>query len=350
MSEMDEITVEEDIPVVVEDLPVVVQSPRRAKPVEAREAICVVPSDVGNELTFQWPDNTNDTPVRWQVEGQGDAREGQSLTMRVAPWFAGPRRWLGQVVPRVFTVMVEGAEGSLQRVEVRVYPADRLSIALDALQYASFAEAFSEVNHALGCFIEGWHARVLEGGCKLEAGWEECEDHQAFYRWELMVGFDPLLGVSGRYSLGPLSMLPAFMRNHLLDAGVFVDAIGKITSLGSVGRFTPGMLSGALTTYGAIEFGMGISAHVLQRVAMVEFRGKTSLIAAASVVDPGNGEPMLGMQVSWDGIRGDATIKLVGGLIFTAQVTVADPEVLCQRSFPLPLERMLGPGEATVAT
>lgn len=310
---------------------------------EGREPVCVVPADVGNTVTFHTPD---EAPAQWSVEGQkGEVREGASLAMRVAPWIAGPRRWLGHVVPRTFTVMMQTAQGALQRVEIRVYPADRLSVAFDAAQFGSFADAFSEVHHALGCFIEGWHARMLEGGCKIEAGWEECEDHQAFYRWELSVGFDPLLGVSGRYSLGPLAAIPAFIRRHALDAGVFVDAIGKISALGSVGRFTPGMLAGGVNVFGTIEFGMGISAHVLQRVAMVEFRGRTSLIASAAVIDAGDNEPALGLQVGWDGIRGDATIKLVGGLIFTTQVTVADPEVLCQRSFPLPLDRMLGEGE-----
>ncbi len=303
-------------------------------------ALAVVPAGHGAEvwLTAQTAGVTCAHHPAWRVVGMevdGGARSGADLALKVPPWRMGVRRWLGAVVPRTYRVAVGSCAGDQRLMEIRTYPADRLSVSFDPTQLAAMREAFDAVQYTFGYWIDGFRIHALEGSLKLDAGWEEAEDHTAFYRWSLEVGFDPLIGVAGRFALGPLAAFPRFMRDYLLDGGMFVDVVGKISVGGSVGRLTPGAVGGQLKTEGALEFGLGVQAHVLRRVARVEVSGRTAMTAEAAVVDAGNGEPALGLRVSWGGMRGEMKLSLVGGLQFTTAVTVKEPEVLIDRVIPL---------------
>jgi hypothetical protein len=299
----------------------------------------VVPTRADTDLHFTVVSDGElvHTP-RWSVSGSGETRTGEALSVRVNPWKTGLRRWLGNLSPQVFTVMVETEDGRKHAVDVRTYPADRLTVYFDPNQWASLQEGWSHVEHALGYWIDGLKLHVCEGCLKFEAFWEECpEDHQAVYKWELDASFDPLVGVYGRFSLGPLAMIPPILREHVLDAGAFVDVIGKISTGGKVGRFTRGPLTSTLHTDGVLEVGLGVQAHVLRRVAQVEVVGKTSVIAIADVTDSPGSVPTFGLTLSWDGIKGEVRVKLVGGISFVTTASIVDPEVIVQKAWPLPL-------------
>jgi hypothetical protein len=315
------------------------RSPHRPRAIAHTTTFDVVPTRADTDLHFTVVSEGEllHTP-QWSVSGQGEPRRGETLAVRVNPWKTGLRRWLGHISPQIFTVMVRTEDGRQHAVDVRTYPADRLTVYFDANQWASLQEGWSHVEHALGCWIDGIKLHVCEGYLKFEAGWEECaEDHLAVYKWELDTSFDPLVGVYGRFSLGPLAVLPAVLREHVLDAGAFVDVIGKITTGGKVGRFSNGPLTSTLHTDGVLEVGLGVQAQVLRRVAQVEVVGKTSVIAIADVTDSPGTVPTFGLSLSWDGLKGEVRVKLVGGLSFVTTAALVDPEPIIQKAWPLPL-------------
>ena len=278
----------------------------------------------------------NGTHPEWKIGGVFTSTKKELETsFRALEWAVGRPGWLSNIVPRQYAVTFSTHEGS-KNFTVKAYPTDTWKITIE--KPPSLDDILETFERILRTVVKGFalDRPSIKGG--IEAGWSEHgESHVAFYKYKIWGGFDPLIGVKGRFSFGPVAVIPPAIMKYVGAAGLFIELGGKLGLTFNFERSSPtahvttAQLDGSATVKLGLELAL-FSENVLSAEAYAE----TGIYGSATGVLLGD-KPAVKVKVDLGGLKGIVTVKVAWGWInLEKQVTIFDPMALVpEKTFPL---------------
>ncbi len=307
--------------------------------------IQVVPARTGDEVTLT-AESTGRLreEVQWTVTGGHATRlKGKDVRFRV-PAVPGAGAWLAGAKGVGFDVEA-CCEDTTLNGRIVAYPSDKLSITLTSARLPSAKEKLDYVlNKVLAQYVKDVRFKYLEGKGSIEGRWTEHTDATAFYKYEAVLKFAPLIGVSGRFPFGPLAAIPNWFKEYG-DAYMYVQLSGGVDVEGSWGRATPAKHEADVKAKGYVAGAIGASLFLFDKRAVnVDVNGSTALkFEGRGEADEEVG-PMIVAELAWDGIRGHMTVEMAWGVVeFEREFNVVDGGRLHDEPFRWPLVDESGP-------
>ena len=217
-------------------------------------------SVAGDVIDFSVTASSCGKPVVWTISGTTtDTGTGGTYCLRALPWLQraldGPSLnpfsgWIPDVVPHIYRVRSDSECGAVANVyTVNAYPADKISIAVTTTGIKVYKEFKERVidGYIASIFGDTIEVDLPQGSLSIEGKWEEDkESWQAFYKYDVIIGLDPIFGMSAKISiidaLGAVVSVPPsatyWLKKYVGDA-VFIKIEGKATCDGRMTRTAP---------------------------------------------------------------------------------------------------------------
>jgi hypothetical protein len=137
--------------------------------------------------------------------------------------------WLGDAEPHVYNVSVSSCSGPSYSFEIDAYPGDSQEITIDLGIYKETLDPICDgIKELLSLLVDHPEFEFLKGSGKASLQWtEDDKSNLAFYKWQISLGFAPLISLGFRLPLGPLA-LPAALSKVGVQAGFFFEAKGEV--------------------------------------------------------------------------------------------------------------------------
>jgi hypothetical protein len=306
---------------------------------DAKGILEVVPAELGDVISFSATyENECGTHPQWEVvDNSGVYKKtfsGASCEFNTMGWTYGLPQWLADVAPQAYKVTADSCSGK-RMFMVKAYPSDKLNAKVDGKMWRSAKDKMDYVIESiLAKYLKQPKFQLLEGSLGITAGWEEyINDHRAFYKYEVNIGFNPLFGGKLRVPFGPTAVIPEWMKTYG-DAYCFVEIAGGVSVNGHWGRKTPDDKTSWLDAKGEISGKIGASLFLMNpKTVSVEIAGGTSIFVTAEGDDTAN-KPTALLQFSWGGLTGEATIAVAWGIVeFKREFIVVEPGKIHDQPF-----------------
>jgi hypothetical protein len=279
----------------------------------------VVPSEIGDVITLsgQMKGGCGKHP-EWQISGYGtETKKGAKSSFRANQWRAlRPLPWLAEIIPHSYEVSVSACSGIAQTWQVNAYPSDQFSIQID---FEKLAEAKKRLDWAiegvLSQYVKKADFKLLEGKAKGQAGWQEHKkDHRAYYKYDVSLGFNPLIGGELRIPFGPTAVIPEWLKKYG-DAYFFFEIKGGLDVNAHWQRSSPDEREIFADAKGFLEVAVGASLFFVDPHAVkAEVAGSTAIEATAKPEAEGDKLVVAG-EVGWAGLKATVTIEFAWGIV-----------------------------------
>lgn len=273
--------------------------------------------------------------VNWVVSGAAEgkaATNSHTLAVKGWPYRAGLgltplSRWAARAVPNTYRVRASLDCGSLNdSYTIEAFPSDKIKSKIEPSEQPVF-KAFRD--YVLNGFLKPFFGKKLEvdfltGSLSLEAYWKEDDGSwEAFYAYDIILGFNPLLKVKALISVldavGAMVSIPpsavSWLQKYVGDA-LYVAAFGQITADGRLTRSAPDVfLNWYFQLGGGLGFELGLDIKGgSPKLLKATVKGATGLSATAQI-GPKEKEksPYVRLDVKFDGLKGSVEIEVASG-------------------------------------
>lgn len=291
----------------------------------------VVPSETGDmiSLNSKYRNACSKHPC-WVISGfTSSLYKSSSAKFNAHSWRVGKPTWLASVIPHKYTVKATSCSGT-KATNIRAYPSDKISIKVDGKAWRTAKDKVEYViENVLGQYLKEPKFQFLEGSLNLAAGWEEyAKDNRAFYKYDVSVGFNPLIGAKIRIPFGPTAALPNWMKEYG-DFYLFAEFSGGVSINGHWTKVSPDKSDAYIDAKGSIEGKIGASLFLVNdSVLKIEASGGTGISIVAQADSEGD-KPSIIADIQWEGIKGEATVEVAWGIIeFKREFNIVDPQKL----------------------
>lgn len=281
----------------------------------------VVPHEIGEEISLSaavFEGGCGSHPT-WSISGYFRTKHvGPSHSFRAVHWRVYRASWLANILPRQYHIDASACESTANKVTIRVYPSDKFQFTTNG----KWKAAVDSINKAIDVIIACAQPpsdiedpfKLLEGSCSVSAGWAEHPgDHRAFYKYEASIGYNPLFGAEVTIPFGPTAVVPATVK-RFGDAYLFISLSGGISTNGKWARMSPDRHDAWVDVTGYIHVKLGASVFLMNKnVLYAEVAGTSGIDFTGR--PSGSDRPSLEWELTWLGIRGEFTIKAIGGFI-----------------------------------
>jgi hypothetical protein len=271
------------------------------------------------------------THPEWSVGGSWQSNvKAASTDFRARGWMEGtPLRWLGSISPKAYSVSARACKGSSKHYDIRCYPNDILSISLKPFEYGWCKEVLDLLCWFFKLFVPGFPDSLLPKGPGLfvKAQWKEYKDWRAWYRYEVTIGFEPLIALPKdmRFKFGPGAFLPAIVKKYIDPPGFYLRPIGELFVRGHWRRVTPDERSTFFSTsgYGGAAIGANLSVANGKVIDVtVEGEGKLELTGQTAEVSD---DPAFKVTLTFLGLRGTFALKFWNGRVSISKAVTVIP-------------------------
>ena len=248
----------------------------------------------------------SDFPV-WTLNGS-DEKIGQIVTYNI---FNNPLDaallFLPSVKPKRSTIMCEDL-----KVVVAAYPSDKRTITVKGNKLDPFKYRLEQI---LSLVLSDIDIDTPKGVISFANQWEECpSSNLAYWTYDLAAGFDPVVGIHGRFPFGPLASIPGWIKKYV-EIGFFLEFNGKLTAKGQISRDNYGNTSGSAPLAGKIGGDLGFKVLLADKdFVSMEATGGTSITGSGNIAVE-SGIILKDARVDWDGITANVTIEMLWGLV-----------------------------------
>lgn len=363
----------------------------RTKPLRATTGLQagvlhVVPTATGDTITLAAKHEGGcGRHPEWEIAGFLTKTErGARTTFRAQSWelaknlaanpiaAALPFLSYHRVTPHKYRISTDCCDGRAQSLEVWAYPSDKwtIELSIDEIQNLVLGEdshpAFKrKTQEKLDDTSKRWQqgavkslqqlsdrfktvSRVLQDVTRTEVTleflkgkftasgqWEESDsDYRAYYKWDLALGFNPVIGGSVKVPFGPASALPGFVTKYIGNAALFVLVKAEMNFMAHGGRRSPDECALSAELSGGVELQLGVELFLLGKdVLSAEVAGVTAFTGKgeAAATEP----PEVLYEIAWDGLKGLATVSALKGLIaYKREVIIAKPRKILEDKWP----------------
>lgn len=276
----------------------------------------LAPREIGDRVTLAVAVAGCAKAPRWDLSGaETRTLPGSRVSFSAAPWRFGPRRWISTVTPKRYRAVASTTCGGKSRTfDVSVYPSDTVSVSLSKETCKSLVRKLKGVLKVLQAWLPRVEFDLLMGGGEITAGWQEDEhSHLAFYGYEGLVGFNPLVGGALEIPFGPTASIPKWVKKYG-DFYLFVRFKGGLNVNGKFARQGPRRYVGGLNGTGYIRGAIGAKIFLMnEKTVKVDVSGGTGIAGKAEALfgDP----PEASIALEWEGLSADITIEFAHGYV-----------------------------------
>ena len=273
--------------------------------------------------------------VNWVVSGASErSAASNSLSLSTKGWpYRGAvgvtplSRWAARAVPNTYRVRASLECGSLNdSYTIEAYPSDKIKNKIEPREQPVF-KAFQD--YVLKEFLVPLFGKKLEiefliGSFSVEAFWKEDDGSwEAFYAYDVILGFNPLLKVKAQISVldavGAMFTIPpaavSWLQKYVGDA-LYVAAFGQITFDGRLTRSAPNVFLHWSIQFGGgvtVELGLDIKAGS-PKLLKATVKGTSGISATAQLGPKEKVEsPYLLLDLKFDGLKGVMEIEVAHG-------------------------------------
>lgn len=290
-------------------------------------------------------------PVTWEISGpvsESVTKNAHKVTAKAWPWrgavgLSPLSRWAIRAVPQNYRVRASTECGSLADVyQIQAYPTDKIahSVSPDEMP---FLKVFQDgvINGFLKpIFGDSLELEFLKGSLAVDASWKEDDaSWQAYYAYNIALGFSPLFGVTAKVSvidvLGAMVSIPPTATKWLqkfVGKAFYIGASGKIGCSGNLERTGPDTFAAwSFQATGGIgvEVGLEIKA-ASEKVFKGSATGSAGLSATAKVGPKAKeADPYVLLDAKFDGIAATLKIQVASGWYsFEEQYVLIEEKIL----------------------
>ncbi len=280
----------------------------------------------------------------WSVDGYWTSRGKSSSFNFNALKFTGPNSFFGlkDVSPHDYTVHIGACGGtSPDNYKISTYPPGKVSFKLNVQELKKQIKRYLSVLPLPEAEKKKIDTNLLVGSFSYSAGWkEDKKSWKALYEMQVAASFDPLLKISYKGPIYPLTLVPGWL-SKWVKAGFFIEVWGSIScGIGITGNYDPvddktryseTKAAASGTIGGAISLEVKLASSDIAEAAL---SGETSLTAELAGTYKESFE--LNWSGKWDGIKGKATIKALWGIVeYNREFQImAERELWNNRLFP----------------
>jgi hypothetical protein len=172
----------------------------------------------------------------------------------------------------------------------------------------------------------------LEGTIKAEGEWAEAAGREAFWKYEIAVGFNPLLGVEWKLPL----FTPLPVPKWILTCGIYLTLFGEINVNVKLVRTTPRFKTGEGQSAAEGKLGGRLSAEISAgngELFKASASGETSISLTSKGFTDEKGYGLDGCEFSWDGVTGAFEATALHGIFkFKRGVQLIKPRLIGSKS------------------
>lgn len=225
---------------------------------------------------------------------------------------------LEKVTPHTYQVQASSCAGGPRVFEVQGYPPGKVGAKLDvskiiddihqALKHLPVAEEESEK----------WTDNWFRGSIEYEGAWKEDNTWRVFYEKSVVGKFDPLVGISYKGPVYPLTLVPGWLAKWV-RAGLFYEVkFGAKFQCGFKGKYWPNTgisawhektVMGGGSGGGALSLELALCPDVVEGAVV----GESGL--GLEVTGTSGDEAKVELVIKFDGLKGKASIKLAWGWV-----------------------------------
>ena len=260
--------------------------------------------------------------------------------------------WLPNAKPNVYKIRCEGCDSSSYDFEIHAYSGNKTTITKNP-KLKIPEEIIDGVKEVLEIvpWAEKLEWKTLQGEAKAEAEWKEYTDHRAFYSYNISIGYQPLIGVDFKISVGQswlkkyIGKIPKIgeklseVVDYLIKAGVYLKLSGNISVNFNYKRENPIQPQfvkrfGAGAT-GQLKVSIGIELSVLEdKIISIDLNASGKIVVKGDSLlnEQGFG---LGLKVEFGGLKGEGAVKINyiwGTIEFKESWTLIKPIPIWPRS------------------
>lgn len=226
---------------------------------------------------------------------------------------------LANVTPQTYRVQASCCAGGPRVFEVRAYPPGRVAAKLDV------GAITDQIRNALRILpvpeqkVEEWTSQWFRGSVEYAGAWKEDSSWRAYYEKSISGGFDPLIGMSYKGPVYPLTLVPGWLASWV-KAGLFYELkFGAKFQCALKGKSWPdsGVSEWRERTVGGGGSGGGALSLELKLVSSDVVEGAVSGESGIGleVVGTSGDEPKVELAIKFDGVKGKCSLKAAWGWV-----------------------------------
>lgn len=280
----------------------------------------VVPSEVGDKIKLKA--NIKEScgnHAKWDVVGPigHSSGVGSTFEFKANSWRVGSSspRVLNDADPQKYEVSVEAC-GGRETLTVWSYPSDKISLKVNGMGGdKTWQDRLSYIESSMSQYLKKFSFSAPSGSVSFSGQWVENENREdAFYRYQISGGFTPIIGLTGRFPIGPTAGIPNWVKTYG-DFYCFIEFAGSISATLNFERLRPEKHTAYLEAKGTFEGKVGASLFLVdESVLKVEAFG-TSGINLKGWTDKELTEPATFWQFDWEGLKVVLSIQLGWGWV-----------------------------------
>jgi len=253
--------------------------PHNNRQVGAGGTIEVVPQLIGESITLNAIPHQGEycgNYPKWSVRGYWTTNlTGTTVDFRAHGFNATPGvPWLFGIEPRSYSISVVDTCGNSKQATVKAYPVNQAGFSWNV---GSWLKPAKDAWNALP--VKPVEVQWPSDGAKVtfDNAWKERSLDPTAYLWfSASAGFDPLIGVTGRYPILGVP-IPSWISKYV-DLGLYLVASGAVKFGGNIERGEAGA-SGQFTASGVLTGG-------LEGIAKAGSVGKIVLSGSCNILEP----------------------------------------------------------------
>jgi hypothetical protein len=282
---------------------------------------------------------------RWEISGPTRlTRTGTEATFPAESWTV-KSLLLFEVVPKPYDIHAHGCQGLMQSTRVLAYPCDKVEIAIDLKKGFSIEVKMSpDEGHArtikldltkkvtdskqamdyvlekiLKPWVEPLEFEVFKVKGKFAGGWEEWQDHRAFYKYSATLELDPLVKGTFTVPFGPTAAIPPWIKKWTTDLigdfYLYLKFEGEVGLAGGWAKESPDKGHGTVSGKGKVGVKAGGSLFLMNKKALnLDVCGATDITLEAKNV-PEEKHPTVEYDLKWGGLKIELTVEAMWGMV-----------------------------------
>ena len=279
----------------------------------------VVPSEMGDliSLVADVKDECGDHP-EWTIKGpMGTSTEkGKEVSFKANFWkVKNPQSWyMPEEEPQKYEVTAESCSGT-KRVDIYSYPNDKFAMKINGLDHnKTWKQKLDYAQNSIAEYLDKFSWSMPAGSVSASGQWtEDDKSHQAFYKYQVTGGFNPVIGANLRIPFGPTAAIPKWIKRYG-DFYLFVEFTGGASLNLAFEKLRPEQHTAYLEFKGSIEGKVGASLFLANdNVLKVEAFGGTGINFKAWTDKELELKGMC--QFDWEGLKGSLSVQVGWGWV-----------------------------------